>query len=425
VTDIDIRRFMFVFDWFLANIVDPNFAWANFTHALYVADKRSRAVAKEAKTTSVVPSTSTAPVSSTIDLSTNVLTADAKRQSTPVTPGTTATLKLHLLWNSPFAASSRNPPNICQLHNTDIVLASLSPLDVLELYRKLVAAAKHAEVDLVPILAFYPDHAPWPHNRCADIIFKINDALALHLDQTGTLNLDNEMLHILYQKHILDSSRGVLVYAFLHALLKKAKHQLSDKMPTPPDIEKATSIRSFGANLERYYLQLQTMGVSFDDKTKSHFFLSALQQKYIEVDRFADCLDNVPDADPLPDELTLTELILWIKDIHSFHNSSTAIINRYVRPTNDNELSNTRQNHQSSSSDSRPNCPSLSDLHPTRTRSDTQCMCGRWGHSVENCQQLVMHLLIAKYLQKYANMASAGQISESWQLTNEQHSQSA
>jgi hypothetical protein len=39
VTDIDIRRVMFVFDWFLANIVDPNFAWTNFTRALYVTDK--------------------------------------------------------------------------------------------------------------------------------------------------------------------------------------------------------------------------------------------------------------------------------------------------------------------------------------------------------------------------------------------------
>jgi hypothetical protein len=33
--DIDICRVMFVFDWFLPNIVDPNFAWTNFTRALY------------------------------------------------------------------------------------------------------------------------------------------------------------------------------------------------------------------------------------------------------------------------------------------------------------------------------------------------------------------------------------------------------
>jgi hypothetical protein len=40
VTDIDIRRVMFVFDWFLAKIVDPHFARANLTRAVYVDDKR-------------------------------------------------------------------------------------------------------------------------------------------------------------------------------------------------------------------------------------------------------------------------------------------------------------------------------------------------------------------------------------------------
>jgi hypothetical protein len=85
----------------------------------------------------------------------------------------------------------------------------------------------------------------------------------------------------------------------LHALLKKAKRQLNEKMPTPPDIEQATSIGSFGSNLEKYYLQLGTIGVAFDEKTQSHFFLSALQQKGIEMDRFVDRLDNVPEKDPL------------------------------------------------------------------------------------------------------------------------------
>jgi hypothetical protein len=205
----------------------------------------------------------------------------------------------------------------------------------LEFNCKLVGASKPAEIEVVPIGAFDPVYALWPHNRCADIIYEMNDALALHLDQTGTLNLEDETIHILYQKHILDSSSGVRAYAFFNALLKKAKRQLNDKMPTPSDIEKVRSIGSFGANLKRYYLQVQAMGVSFDDKTKSLFFLSTLQQKFIEVDRFVDRLDNAQDDDLLPEEITLTELVLRIKDIHSFPNSSTAVINRYVRPTND------------------------------------------------------------------------------------------
>jgi hypothetical protein len=64
----------------------------------------------------------------------------------------------------------------------------------------------------------------------------MKDALALHLNKTGTLNINDEMIHILYQKHIWDSSSGVRAYAFLHALLKKEKCQLNDKMPTLPNI---------------------------------------------------------------------------------------------------------------------------------------------------------------------------------------------
>jgi hypothetical protein len=107
-------------------------------------------------------------------------------------------------------------------------------------------------------------------------------------------------------------------------------------------------------------------------------------------------------------------------------NYSPTRINRYVRPTNDNESSINRPNRQSSLSDSRPNHQSSSsDTHPAldvRTRSNNQCIYGRWGHSVENCQQMAMHFLIVKYLQKYANLESAGQISECWRLANEQYS---
>jgi hypothetical protein len=110
----------------------------------------------------------------------------------------------------------------------------------------------------------------------------MNDALALHLNQTGKLNIDDETIHILYQKHTFDSSSGVRAYAFLHALLKKAKRQLNNKIPTPSDIEKETSIGSFCANLKGYYFQLQMMGVSLADKTKSRFSLSALQQKALK-----------------------------------------------------------------------------------------------------------------------------------------------
>jgi hypothetical protein len=158
----------------------------------------------------------------------------------------------------------------------------------------------------------------------------MNDALALRLDQTGTLNMDDETIKILYQKHILDSTSGVHAYAFMHSLLKKAKRHLHNHMPTPPNINQATTIGSFGADLERYYLQMAIIGLAFEEKPQSHFFLSALQNKGIQVDHFVDRLDSVAKNDPLPEELTLTDLILRIKDIHSLQPLSTALIHRYV-----------------------------------------------------------------------------------------------
>jgi hypothetical protein len=53
MSDIDIHRIMFVFDWLMVNTIDPNFAWSTFTRSMYVADKRAQAVLKHAPSTSL------------------------------------------------------------------------------------------------------------------------------------------------------------------------------------------------------------------------------------------------------------------------------------------------------------------------------------------------------------------------------------
>jgi hypothetical protein len=429
VTHHDICRLMFVFQWFMLNIADPDFQWSNFTCSVYVAHKRAAGLAKQVSSGMAPGEKFSAPsvAASAFDFSVEVLATDAKRQAAPVAPGTVATLKPHKLWKSPFAANTCKG-HTRQLHSNELVLKSSLAIDVIEFYRKLVAASKPAEIDLIPFSSFDPACALWPNNRCSDVIFEMNDALALHLDQTDTLNLDDETINILYQKHILDSTSGVRDYAFLHSLLKKAKRHLHDHMPTPPSIYQAMTIGSFGADLERYYLQMATIGHAFEDKRQSRFFLSALQKKGIEVDRFVDHLDSVAGNDPLPDELTLTELILRIKDIRSLQPSSTALIHRYVRPTDGRDNSNSRQHHPPPLSDSylcRPPQPDSQPLCDFRTSTDTQCVCGRWFHSVENWQQLAIHFLLAKHLQKDANLTSSSLVSEPWRIANEQNSRSA
>jgi hypothetical protein len=430
VTHHDIRRLMFVFQWFMLNIAYPDFQWSNFTRSVYVAHKRATGLAKQVSSGMTPGEKLAAPsvAASALYFSVEVLATDANRQATQVAPGIVATLKPHKLWKSPFAANTRKG-HTRQLHSTELVLKSSLAIYIIEFYRKLVAASKPAEIDLIPFSSFDPACALWPNKRCSDVIFEMNDALALRLDQTGMLNMDDETINILYQKHILDSNSGVRACAFLHSLLKNAKRHLYAHMPTPPSIDQATTIDSFGAALERYYLQMATIGHAFDDKPQSRFFLSALQQKGIIVDRFVDRLDSVAMNDPLPEELTLTELILRIKDIRSLQPSSTALIHRCVRPTDGRDNSNSRQNRPPPSSASRSSRPPQPDSHPQplrdfRTRTDTQCVCGRWGHSVENCQQLAMNFLLAKHLQNDANLTSSSLVSERWRVANEQNSRS-
>jgi hypothetical protein len=312
---------------------------------------------------------------SAFDFSVEILATDAKRQAAQVAPGTVATLKPHKLWKSPFEANTHKG-HTRQLHSTELVLKSSLAIDVIEFYRKLVAASKPAEFDFIPFRSFDPACALWPNNHCSDVIFEMNDALALRLDQAGTLNMDDETIKILYQKHILDSTSGVRAYAFLHSLLKKAKRHLHVHMPTLPSIYQATTIGSFGADLERYYFQMATIGHAFEEKPQSRFFLSVLQKKGIEVDRFVDRLDSVAVNYPLPEELTLTELILRIKEIRSLQPSSTSLIHRYVRPTDGGDNSNSRQHRPPPSSDSRSSCPPQPDSLPQplwyfSTRTDT------------------------------------------------------
>jgi hypothetical protein len=172
VTHHDIRRIMFVFQWFMLNISDPDFQWSNFTRSVYVAHKRAAGLTRQVSSRMAPGEKFAAPSvsASAFDFSVEVLATDAKRQDAPVAPGTVATLKPHKLWKSPFAANTRMG-HTRQLHSTELVLKSSLAIDVIEFYRKLVAASKPAEIDLIPFISFDPACALWPNNRCSGVIF--------------------------------------------------------------------------------------------------------------------------------------------------------------------------------------------------------------------------------------------------------------
>jgi hypothetical protein len=173
VTHHDIHRIMFVFQWFMLSIADPNFQWSNFTCSVYVARKRAAGLAKQVSSGMAPGEKFAAPsvAASAFNFSVEILTTDAKRQSARVAPGTVATLKPHKLCKSPFAANTRKG-HTRHLHSTEFVLKSSLAIDVIEFYRKLVAASKPAEIDLIPFSSFDPACALWPNNRCSVVIFR-------------------------------------------------------------------------------------------------------------------------------------------------------------------------------------------------------------------------------------------------------------
>jgi hypothetical protein len=146
----DLRRVVNLFDWFLANF-SPSFDWTTFASTVYVNDKRTRTANKAALAAPVVPG---ALATGTVFFLADVPKADAQRA--PVIPGTTSTLNPHALWVGPFASATLSSKDYRQFHTTELVLASCDPTDVIEFYPKLVAAAKPAEVDLIPLGSLDP-----------------------------------------------------------------------------------------------------------------------------------------------------------------------------------------------------------------------------------------------------------------------------
>jgi hypothetical protein len=77
---------MFVFQWFMLNIADPDFQWSSFTRSVYVAHKRAHGLVKQV-------SSGMAPGEKLDDPSTAAFAFDFPLKSSPPMPR----IKLHRL----------------------------------------------------------------------------------------------------------------------------------------------------------------------------------------------------------------------------------------------------------------------------------------------------------------------------------------
>jgi hypothetical protein len=176
----DTRRLLVQLnEWFWENFDKDTFHWNNFTRSVFF--KRQKV--SEGKQARIAASQSTPTFSTTgptvLDFSANVMKQDAARMTSRANPGSTATLTPHKIWISPFATTVRKHVSTRTFDSTELALLSDEPTAIVKFYRYLVQLAKSAEIDLCPLSSFDSAHALWPKNRCAAIIFEMNDLLVI------------------------------------------------------------------------------------------------------------------------------------------------------------------------------------------------------------------------------------------------------
>jgi hypothetical protein len=80
-----------------------------------------------------------------LDFSNEVIHEDGVRMTSRAMPGSTAALKPHPLWISPFATSVRKHISTRTFDDTDLALLSDDPSAIVTFYRHLVQLGKSAD----------------------------------------------------------------------------------------------------------------------------------------------------------------------------------------------------------------------------------------------------------------------------------------
>jgi len=329
----------------------------------------------------------------------------------------------HPLWISPFATETRKHVSTRTFHDTDLALLSDEPTAIVTFYRHLVQLAKSAEIDLCPLSSFKPDHSLWPSNRCAEIIFEMNDLLVIKLSKDGVLNLENATLNLFFTTSILENDSQIKAYSFLHTLLARAMLQLKATMPIPPNLAGSGSISAFGKDLVIYYSVVETVGSGFLPIAQSTFFLTSLRAAGIQIDSYMDRVRAIGPNDNVPSDLLLQNLVVHIADIRNYQPPmGPHVINRVQTRSDRHQApssNNTALTRRPPDSSPRRTSDTLGPGRPFRSGADCQCpCCGRWGHARENCMQLCTTYLCMKYITANGDFCAAQALK--WTATQKQ-----
>jgi hypothetical protein len=143
-------------------------------------------------------------------------------------------------------------------------------------YIKLCQQATSTQIDLCPLQYNKKGHALWPQNLPTPIVFEMGKLLLLKLQNRSTLDLTNEVLHLLYLEHITHSDCKLAGYFFLHTLLTHAADSTSSVLAPLPHFSDSVNPIHFAAALISYCQEELSKNQTYSNWELSLHFLHEL-----------------------------------------------------------------------------------------------------------------------------------------------------
>ena len=342
----------------------------------------------------------------------DILQADIKSLAQRSNTAATDILAPHPLWQSTAITGSINIDKKTFLTTDLPTLSSTKHSAIHDWYIKLCQQATSTQIDLCPLRYFKKGHALWPQNLPAPIVFEMGNLLLLKLQNKSTLDLTNEVLHLLYLEHITHSDSKLAGYYFLHALLTHAADSTSSVLAPLPHFSDSVDPIHFAAALISYCKEELSKNRTYSNRELSLHFLRELDAHSFPVQVQLKLLDDMTPEEIIPKSLLVTNLALVLAQNHPTFSKSLVPSAHQLRHKSSNPkqtLSSSTYTHQQGAAHlktSLGNTSSTVSPHPFRQREELQCdACGTWGHSATRCSSLAKTSLLQLYIKDHPDHA--------------------
>ena len=252
----------------------------------------------------------------------DILQADIKNLVQRSNTAATDILAPHPLWQSTIITGSISIDKKTFLTTDLPTLSSVNCKKIHDWYIKLCQQTTSTQIDICPLYHFKKEHALWPQNLPQPIVFEMGSFLLLNLQIKSTLDLNNEVLHLLYLEHITHSDSKLAGYYFLHALLTHAADSTSSILAPLPHFSDSVDPVSFAAALISYCQEELSKNQTYSNHEQSLHILQELNAHSFPVQVQLKLLDDMTPEDTVPKSLLVANLALVLaQNLPSFSKS--------------------------------------------------------------------------------------------------------